>query len=147
MHFCSLNQPLMMMTGVYRSPVTCTLEMRPVIVNILNTAITMNKPLILMHVLTAAILGSEFIPWPSPCLTTCTSSLKTRPSRITGDQDEEELYANNSVLSLYLRPEQVMTFTVDKATFATCVFVPDRPLRLQLIASTGVFDAQKDERL
>ncbi|KAK0469424.1 uncharacterized protein EV420DRAFT_1472657 [Desarmillaria tabescens] len=42
------------------------------------------------------------------------------------DQEEEEIYANNSVLTLYLRPEQVMTFSIDRAAFATCIFIPDR---------------------
>ncbi len=67
------------------------------------------------------------------------------------DQDEEELYVNNSVLSLYLRPEQVMTFTVDKATFATCVFVPDRSdfnssLALAFSMLRKMKDCEKDGR-
>ncbi len=43
--------------GSLQITVTHTLEMRPVIVNILNTAITMNKPLILMHVPHCSNLG------------------------------------------------------------------------------------------
>ncbi|KAK0450276.1 hypothetical protein EV421DRAFT_1899787 [Armillaria borealis] len=76
--------------GSLQITVTRTLEMRPVIVNILNTAITMDKPLILMH-------SALDVMYQQP---------ENASIQDHWDQDEEELYANNSVLSLYLRPEQ-----------------------------------------
>ncbi|KAK0429877.1 hypothetical protein EV421DRAFT_1913840 [Armillaria borealis] len=78
--------------GSLQITVMRTLEMRPVIVNILNTAIIMDKPLILMH-------SALDVMYQQP---------ENASIQDHWDQDEEELYTNNS------------------ATFATCVFVPDR---------------------
>ncbi len=50
--------------------------------------------------LTAAILGSEFIPWPSPMLDDMYQQPENASIQDHWDQDEEELYANNSVTLL-----------------------------------------------
>ncbi|KAK0196421.1 hypothetical protein F5146DRAFT_994364 [Armillaria mellea] len=84
------------------------LEMRPVILSVLNAARRMSDPLTMMNILVSAMV------------------LKTSIIHDNWEPEEAELYGEHSLLHLWLHPEQVTT-NVGNAQIAMCIFIPDLP--------------------
>ncbi|KAK0433836.1 uncharacterized protein EV420DRAFT_1488931 [Desarmillaria tabescens] len=87
--------------------VSRTLEMKPVILNILNVAGSLAVPLSLMNVLVSAMVSKRSVIFD------------------IWEPEEAEIYMEHSFLYLWLRPEQVMTTNIDGAQIALCIFILD----------------------
>ncbi|KAK0461845.1 uncharacterized protein EV420DRAFT_1640149 [Desarmillaria tabescens] len=85
-----------------------SLELKPIVVNILNIVARIEKPMLLINTLVSAMLPTD-------------SCIQDK-----WEDYEEEVYANYAFLSLWLRPEQIIPFKVQGSAFALCIFVPDQ---------------------
>ncbi|KAK0444488.1 hypothetical protein EV421DRAFT_1735277 [Armillaria borealis] len=85
------------------------LEMKPVILSLLNAAGHLSNPLTMMNILVSAMVSKSSI------------------IHDIWEPEEAELYGEHSFLHLWLRPEQVMTTNVGDAQIAVCIFIPDLP--------------------
>ncbi|KAK0234502.1 hypothetical protein EDD85DRAFT_792541 [Armillaria nabsnona] len=89
--------------------VSRTLEMKPVILSVLNAAGQLSNPLVMMNILISAMVSKNSI------------------IHDIWEPEEAELYGEHSFLHLWLHPEQVMTTNVGDAEIAVCIFIPDLP--------------------